>query len=63
MAGVERSRARQEPRDIQSWSDVFDELSRADRSDRLGAEELERLAVAAYLVYVLVVVLKQPCPL
>jgi DNA-binding CsgD family transcriptional regulator len=50
VARVQRSRERQEPRDVQSWSDVFAELSRADRSDRLGAEGLERLAVAAYLV-------------
>lgn len=32
------------------WSDAFAELSAAQREGRLGAEDLERLAVAAYMV-------------
>ena len=32
------------------WSDAFAELSAAHREGRLGAEALERLAVAAYMV-------------
>jgi DNA-binding CsgD family transcriptional regulator len=32
------------------WSDKFAELSAAQREGRLGAEDLERLAVAAYMV-------------
>jgi tetratricopeptide (TPR) repeat protein len=32
------------------WSDAFAELSAAQRVGRLGAEDLERLAVAAYMV-------------
>jgi DNA-binding CsgD family transcriptional regulator len=32
------------------WSDAFAELSAAQRAGRLGAEDLERLAVAAYMV-------------
>jgi DNA-binding CsgD family transcriptional regulator len=33
-----------------SWEDVHESLARADRSSRLGPEDLERLATAAYLV-------------
>ena len=32
------------------WTDAFGELSAAHREGRLGAEALERLAVAAYMV-------------
>jgi hypothetical protein len=32
------------------WGDAFAELSAAHREGRLGAEDLERLAVAAYMV-------------
>jgi DNA-binding CsgD family transcriptional regulator len=34
----------------QAWGDAFAELSAADREGALGLEDLERLAVAAYLV-------------
>ena len=33
-----------------AWGDAFAELSAADRENALGLEDLERLAVAAYLV-------------
>jgi DNA-binding NarL/FixJ family response regulator len=34
----------------QKWGDVFEELSAARREGRLGVEDLERLAVAAYMI-------------
>ena len=34
----------------QTWRDAFDELLTAHRANRLGPEDLERLAVAAYMV-------------
>jgi tetratricopeptide (TPR) repeat protein len=33
-----------------AWADAFDQLSAADREVRLAPEDLERLAIAAYLV-------------
>jgi hypothetical protein len=45
--GGERTRGSFERR---MWSDKFAELSAAQREGRLGAEDLERLAVAAYMV-------------
>jgi DNA-binding NarL/FixJ family response regulator len=45
--GGERTRGSFERR---MWGDAFAELSAAQREGRLGAEDLERLAVAAYMV-------------
>ena len=36
--------------DRRVWGDAFAHLSAADRDDPLSAEDLERLAVAAYLL-------------
>jgi DNA-binding CsgD family transcriptional regulator len=45
--GGERTRGSFERR---TWGDAFAELTAAQREGRLGAEDLERLAVAAYMV-------------
>ena len=45
--GIEQGR---EAFECQAWGDAFRHLSASDAEQRLGVEDLERLAAAAYLV-------------
>ena len=47
VAALERGR---ESYARQAWMDAYESLSEADRSYELGAEDLERLATAAYMI-------------
>ena len=47
VAALERGR---ESYAGQAWMDAYESLSAADRSDELGAEDLELLATAAYMI-------------
>jgi DNA-binding NarL/FixJ family response regulator len=50
MAVADRAERARGAFDRRMWRDAFDQLSAAHREGRLGVEDLERLAVAAYMV-------------
>ena len=50
MAVADRAKRARGSFERRTWGDAFDQLSAADRQGQLDAEDLERLAVAAYMV-------------
>ena len=50
MAVADRAKRARGAFERRAWGDAFDQLTAAHREGQLGAEDLERLAVAAYLV-------------